>query len=108
MSRLGIVNRLIRELSDQLKRKKVILKVDENARLWLAEHGYDRKMGARPMKRLIQERIKRPLADELLFGRLVNGGAVSVSATESELLLNVQAQEAEREKVTVDDEVQRD
>jgi ATP-dependent Clp protease ATP-binding subunit ClpA len=56
--------------------------VDENARRWIAKRGYDPKMGARPMARIIQEHIKRPLAEELLFGKLVNGGHVEVSLSE--------------------------
>ena len=52
------------------------LSLDDAARRWLAEHGYDPKMGARPMARMIQEHIKRPLAEELLFGKLADGGQV--------------------------------
>lgn len=59
--------------------RRVILEVDEDARAWLAKNGYDRKMGARPMARLIQEQIKKPLAEELLFGKLSNGGHVKVT-----------------------------
>ena len=55
------------------------ISVDEPARRWIATKGYDPKMGARPMARVIQEFIKRPLAEELLFGKLVNGGHVEVS-----------------------------
>ena len=55
------------------------LTVDDASRRWLAERGYDPKMGARPMARLIQEQIKRPLAEELLFGKLSDGGTVLVS-----------------------------
>jgi ATP-dependent Clp protease ATP-binding subunit ClpA len=60
----------------------VQLSVNDAARGWLAEHGYDPKMGARPMARLIQEQIKRPLAEELLFGKLAGGGQVLVSVAE--------------------------
>jgi ATP-dependent Clp protease ATP-binding subunit ClpA len=56
--------------------------VEQEARDWLADHGYDVKMGARPMARTIQESIKRPLAEELLFGKLANGGRVSVVVTD--------------------------
>ena len=55
--------------------------LDDAARRWLAEHGYDPKMGARPMARLIQEQIKRPLADELLFGKLAAGGTVKIGVS---------------------------
>jgi ATP-dependent Clp protease ATP-binding subunit ClpA len=71
----------------QLEKKGVHLTVDDAARAWLAERGYDPKMGARPMARLIQDQIKRPLAEELLFGKLTGGGQVLVGvATDGELL----------------------
>ena len=67
--------------------------LDDAARRWIAKHGYDPKMGARPMARTIQEHIKRPLAEELLFGRLAGGGHVSVSVSEdgSTLTLDLRA-----------------
>ncbi len=73
-----VAEKFIRELRHQLAEKRVTLEVSDAARAWLAEQGYDPKMGARPMARLIQDRLKRPLADELLFGRLANGGHVGV------------------------------
>ena len=75
-----VVDKFIIELEGQLEEKRVTLDVDEEARAWLAEHGFDTLMGARPMTRIIQEHIKRPLAEELLFGRLAGGGHVKVSA----------------------------
>lgn len=74
-----VVDKFLIQLEEQLAAKNVQLEVDEDARSWLAEHGYDAKMGARPMARTIQEHIKRPLAEELLFGKLAGGGRVSVS-----------------------------
>ena len=74
-----VVDKLVIEVESQLEPKGVTLAVDEEARAWLARNGYDPKMGARPMARLIQEQIKRPLAEELLFGTLVGGGNVRVS-----------------------------
>ena len=62
------------------------------ARDWLAQHGFDPLMGARPMARVIQDRIKRPLADELLFGKLVNGGRVSIDVRDDELVVDAQAE----------------
>ena len=56
--------------------------LDDDARRWLAEKGYDPKMGARPMARLMQEQIKRPLAEELLFGKLAGGGNVKIGVSE--------------------------
>ncbi len=87
----NVVNKFINELADQLKLKHVELVVDEDARLWLAENGYDVYMGARAMARLIQERVKKPLADELLFGSLSDGGRVTVSLKDGELSFQIQA-----------------
>ncbi len=74
----SVVNKFVFELEQQLADKKVALTVDEDARVWLAEKGYDPQMGARPMTRVIQNHIKKPLANELLFGVLANGGSVRV------------------------------
>ncbi|MBV6417470.1 MAG: ATP-dependent Clp protease ATP-binding subunit ClpA [Steroidobacteraceae bacterium] len=74
-----VAEKLLVEVEAQLEDKRVLLTVDEPARRWIAQKGYDPKMGARPMARVIQEHIKRPLAEELLFGRLVNGGQVRVT-----------------------------
>jgi ATP-dependent Clp protease ATP-binding subunit ClpA len=74
-----VVDKLLVEAEAQLEQKGVMLTVDDAARLWIAQKGYDPKMGARPMARLIQEQIKRPLAEELLFGKLIGGGQVKVS-----------------------------
>jgi len=79
----SVVDKFIVELETQLEQKRVTLKVDEQARSWLAEHGYDHVMGARPMARVIQEHVKKPLADELLFGRLTRGGHVTVTVGEN-------------------------
>ncbi len=75
-----VVDKFIVQLEAQLEEKKVMLHVDESAREWLAEKGYDEKMGARPMARVIQEHIKKPLAEEVLFGHLSNGGDVHIFA----------------------------
>src|SRR5487761_2727186 len=74
-----VVDQLVLEVEMQLEQKGVTISLDDAARRWIAERGYDPKMGARPMARTIQEHIKRPLAEELLFGRLVGGGLVRVS-----------------------------
>ena len=73
-----VVDKLLLEMEAQLESKRVTLTLDDAARRWVAEKGYDPKMGARPMARVIQEHIKRPLAEELLFGKLVGGGQVRV------------------------------
>jgi ATP-dependent Clp protease ATP-binding subunit ClpA len=77
---LMVVDKFILELEEQLALKGVAISVSRAAREWLAEQGFDPKMGARPMKRVIQEQIKRPLADALLFGELADGGEVRVEA----------------------------
>jgi ATP-dependent Clp protease ATP-binding subunit ClpA len=76
----SVVDKFLFELEQQLLEKKVTLSVDAEARTWLASHGYDPRMGARPMARVIREQIKKPLANELLFGQLVNGGKVWVKS----------------------------
>ena len=78
---LMVVDKFILELEEQLALKGVHIAVSRAAREWLAEQGFDPKMGARPMKRVIQEQIKRPLADDLLFGGLAEGGEVRVEVT---------------------------
>jgi ATP-dependent Clp protease ATP-binding subunit ClpA len=85
-----VVDKLLMEVETQLEQKGVTLTVDEVARQWIARKGYDPKMGARPMARVIQEHIKRPLAEDLLFGKLVGGGQVrvTVAADGSELQLH--------------------
>jgi ATP-dependent Clp protease ATP-binding subunit ClpA len=80
-----VVDKFLYELENQLAEKKVIMHVDEEARQWLAEHGYDEKMGARPMARIIKENIKKPLAEELLFGQLANGGNVEVTVEDGKI-----------------------
>ncbi|MBT8137061.1 MAG: ATP-dependent Clp protease ATP-binding subunit ClpA [Gammaproteobacteria bacterium] len=82
-----VVDKLIVELESQLVDKNVSVELDDEAREWLATRGYDPKMGARPMARVIQEYIKRPLAEELLFGKLTNGGHVHISVEDDELTL---------------------
>jgi len=81
----SVVDKFVFELEGQLAEKKVALVVEPEARVWLAERGYDPQMGARPMARLIKDRIKKPLAEELLFGRLVGGGTVRVDVKGGEL-----------------------
>ena len=77
-----IVDKFIAQLEAQLGDRNVTIELTDEARSWLVEHGYDEQMGARPMARVIQQHIKTPLADEVLFGRLKNGGAVRVAVAE--------------------------
>jgi ATP-dependent Clp protease ATP-binding subunit ClpA len=76
-----VVEKFIFQLEAQLADRGVMIELSEEAAKWLAEKGYDEKFGARPLARVIQEHIKRPLADELLFGKLLNGGTVKVLVT---------------------------
>jgi ATP-dependent Clp protease ATP-binding subunit ClpA len=89
---LRVVDKFVIELETQLHEKHVALNVDADARRWLAENGFDPQMGARPMARVIQEKIKRRLADELLFGELSEGGRVDVSVRDGQLHVVAQAQ----------------
>ena len=82
-----VVDKFIGEVRTQLAEKQVTLELTEKARGWLAKTGYDKLYGARPMARLIQSKIKEPLADELLFGKLQNGGQVVVDEKDGELVL---------------------
>ena len=84
-----VVDKFLTELQAQLDEKRVTLEVDEAARAWLAREGYDEKMGARPMQRLIQEKIKRQLAEDLLFGDLASGGTVHVTIEDNDLSIKI-------------------
>ena len=89
-----VVDKFLVEIQVQLDDKKVQLDVTDEAREWLAENGYDEKMGARPMQRLIQNRIKKELAEDILFGKLSrNGGVVHVSVADDELVLEIEEPE---------------
>ncbi len=81
-----VVDKLIVELEAKLDNNNVTLELDDAARRWIADRGYDPKMGARPMARVIQEHIKRPLAEELLFGKLENGGHVRIVLGDDDVL----------------------
>lgn len=84
-----VVDKFLMELEVQLQEKHVVVEVDPLARSWLAKHGYDRSMGARPMARLIEDKLKKPLADELLFGKLSSGGNVRITVKNDQLKFDV-------------------
>ena len=85
-----VVDKFLVEIQVQLDSKKVVLEISDEAREWLAEHGYDKAMGARPMQRLIQSKIKKELAEDILFGRLsANGGVVRVLVRADDLVLEI-------------------
>jgi ATP-dependent Clp protease ATP-binding subunit ClpA len=88
---LRVVDKFLIELESQLSEKHVSLDVDADARRWLADHGFDPQMGARPMARVIQEKVKRALADELLFGKLAEGGLVRLSVRDGELQVDCES-----------------
>jgi ATP-dependent Clp protease ATP-binding subunit ClpA len=85
-----VVDKLVVELESKLDNNNVSIELDDAAREWIAERGYDPKMGARPMARIIQEHIKRPLAEELLFGSLAEGGHVRVTVVDDGLTLTAE------------------
>ena len=89
---LRVVDKFLIELEAQLIEKHVALNTSAEARQWLAENGFDPQMGARPMTRIIQDKIKRPLADELLFGKLVKGGRVNVDVVDGKLVVEASAE----------------
>lgn len=86
-----IVDKFVNEVRVQLEDKNVTLDLTEAARAWLAKHGYDQMFGARPMGRLVQTKIREPLADQLLFGALQKGGHVSIDIKDDDIILDVQA-----------------
>jgi ATP-dependent Clp protease ATP-binding subunit ClpA len=90
---LRVVDKFLIELESQLLEKRVSLNVTADARRWLAEHGFDQQMGARPMARLIQDKVKRAIADELLFGKLADGGKVSLDVRDGELTVDTASAE---------------
>ena len=92
---LNVVDKFLVELQAQLDDKRVHLEVDSKAREWLATEGYDVNMGARPMARLIQEKIKRPLADMILFGGLSQGGTATVTVIDGALEIVLEDELAE-------------
>ena len=86
----SVVDKFIVQLESQLTDKKVELIVDEEARAWIGDEGYDPQMGARPMARVLQEHIKRPLSEEILFGKLTKGGVAHVVVRDNKLHLDIE------------------
>ena len=87
-----VADKFLTELQTQLDERRVVIDIDEEARLWLVEKGYDATMGARPMERVIQEHIKKPLADMVLFGALAKGGSALVTVNADRTGLTIEAQ----------------
>ncbi|SFD38621.1 ATP-dependent Clp protease ATP-binding subunit ClpA [Pseudoalteromonas denitrificans] len=89
---LHVVDKFVVELQAQLDKKSVCLELTEQARQWLAKEGYDKTMGARPMARLIQEKLKKPLANEILFGSLTDGGVVKIRVKNKKLYFEYESE----------------
>ncbi|MBU1917939.1 ATP-dependent Clp protease ATP-binding subunit ClpA [bacterium] len=92
---LNIVDKFLAQIKVQLADKKVMYTVTNKAKKWLAEHGYDEKMGARPLARLIHNEIKKPLSEEILFGKLEKGGAATIDVKKDELVIKYNKAEAQ-------------
>ena len=99
-----VVDKFIMELEAQLEERNVTVEIDDPARGWLAERGYEPEMGARPMTRIIQEYVKKPLADQLLFGELVNGGHIIIRLDElnDQLTFEVKGREEKSQPVAME------
>ena len=93
-----VVDKFIMQLEAQLGDRGVTIELTDDARRWLGKKGYDPSMGARPLSRVIQEHVKKPLADELLFGRLTKGGAVSIGVAEDKLTFEYHPPQPGQEK----------
>jgi len=90
-----IVDKFIRELNGQLAEKRVVIRLAEEAREWMAKNGFDARYGARPMSRLIHDKIKQPLASEILFGKLAGGGSVEIKVHDDTLKLDIAEKQLE-------------
>ncbi len=93
---MRVVEKFVLQLEAQLMDRNVTIELSEEAAAWLGEKGYDDKMGARPLARVIQEHIKKPLAEELLFGKLAKGGVVRVQMRDGKLVLEMDGPDAKR------------
>ncbi len=93
-----VVDKFIAQLEAQLTEKNVALQLSDEAREWLAKKGYDPAMGARPLSRVIQEHVKRPLAEELLFGELTEGGTVHINVKDDKIALDIDPQKKSSRK----------
>lgn len=94
-----VVNKFIHELQDRLSAQQVILTLSNSAKDWLIKHGYDAVYGARPLGRVIQDHISKPLADEILFGKLIRGGNVEIHTKDDHLIFKYQPNPAPKRKV---------
>jgi ATP-dependent Clp protease ATP-binding subunit ClpA len=93
-----IVDKFVKELGEQLSEREVTVELTDRARVYLADKGYDKDNGARPLARLMQDELKRPLGDELLFGKLEHGGHVSVDFREGAITFDIKGRDAPDDK----------
>ena len=93
-----VVDKFVAQLEAQLTEKHVTIQLTDDARAWLAKRGYDPAMGARPLSRVIQEKVKKPLAEELLFGKLVNGGIVKIGVADDALSFSYPEEKSPKKK----------
>jgi ATP-dependent Clp protease ATP-binding subunit ClpA len=93
-----VVDKFVIQLEAQLSDRNVSIELDDRSRSWLVEKGYDKHFGARPLGRVIQENIKTPLADELLFGKLMRGGLVKITIKDDKLAFDIQPDNAKKKK----------
>jgi len=94
-----IVDKFIDQLEAQLEEKKVTIELNKEAKFLLSEKGFDPVFGARPLARVIQEKIKKPLADKILFGELVNGGHIKITVKNDVFIFDVTEYEKAKEKI---------
>jgi ATP-dependent Clp protease ATP-binding subunit ClpA len=98
----NVVQKFVMQLEAQLADRNVTIELTDEAADWLAKNGYDELFGARPLARVIQEHIKKPLADEILFGRLVRGGHVTVSLKDGKLVFSIDSHSGETRPGEID------
>lgn len=103
---LRVVDKFIMQLEAQLNDRRVTISLTDNARAHLAELGYDPQMGARPLARVVQEKIKKPLAEELLFGKLVDGGSVHVDIKDGQLVFDIRAEKPNTKAPAHDEDIE--
>lgn len=93
-----VVHKFIYRLESQLSERNITISLTDTAQDWLAVHGYDKAMGARPLARLIADKIKKPLAEEVLFGKLAKGGSVTIDVVNDELTFSFGATKAKKSR----------
>ena len=88
---MSVVDKALTQFQAQLESHNIVLDVDKKVRAWLADNGYNETMGARPIHRLIEDKLKKPISDEILFGKLKKGGELSYTLKGKEILFDIKA-----------------